>query len=88
MRGEAAGLLADLDAFYASVGRSDAGELRGRVVSIYMVAFRGGSPIGGLVAGWLVTQLGSAPMVLALNGALLTVIAVMFLVRGHGLREV
>ena len=28
-------------------------ELRGRVVSIYMVAFRGGSPLGGLAAaGW------------------------------------
>ena len=29
-------------------------ELRGRVVSIYMVAFRGGSPLGGLLSGWLV----------------------------------
>ena len=28
-------------------------ELRGRVVSIYMVALRGGWPIGGLVAGAL-----------------------------------
>ena len=36
-------------------------ELRGRVVSIYMVAFRGGSPLGGLASGWLVTQVGSAP---------------------------
>ncbi|MEZ5285419.1 MAG: hypothetical protein R2712_11560 [Vicinamibacterales bacterium] len=27
---------------------SHPGELRGRVVSIYMVAFRGGSPLGGL----------------------------------------
>ena len=50
-------------------------ELRGRVVSIYMVAFRGGSPLGGLVAGWLVTQLGSAPTVLAVNGALLILTA-------------
>jgi MFS family permease len=63
-------------------------ELRGRVVSIYMVAFRGGSPLGGLVAGWLVTQLGSAPTVLAINGALLTLIAVVVLSRDHGLREV
>ena len=36
-------------------------ELRGRVVSIYMLAFRGGSPLGGLASGWLVTQVGSAP---------------------------
>jgi MFS family permease len=63
-------------------------ELRGRVVSIYMVAFRGGSPIGGLVAGWLVTLLGSAPTVLAINGALLLIVASVALTRDHGLREV
>lgn len=64
------------------------GELRGRVVSIYMVAFRGGSPLGGLAAGMLATQVGSAPTVLLVNGLLLTVIALFFLVRGHGLKDV
>jgi MFS family permease len=63
-------------------------ELRGRVVSIYMVAFRGGSPLGGLVSGWLVTQLGSAPYVLALNGGLLTLVALVAMTRDHGLREI
>ena len=63
-------------------------ELRGRVVSIYMVAFRGGSPLGGLASGWLVTQVGSAPAVLMVNGVLLTVIALFFLIRGHGLKDV
>jgi predicted MFS family arabinose efflux permease len=63
-------------------------ELRGRVVSIYMVAFRGGSPLGGLAAGWLATQLGSAPTVLAINGALLFIIAMIVLTRDHGLREI
>ena len=63
-------------------------ELRGRVVSIYMVAFRGGSPLGGLVSGWLVTQLGSAPYVLAINGALLTLVALVAMTRDHGLREI
>ena len=63
-------------------------ELRGRVVSIYMVAFRGGSPLGGLVSGWLVTQIGSAPYVLALNGALLTIVALIAMTRDHGLREI
>jgi MFS family permease len=63
-------------------------ELRGRVVSIYMVAFRGGSPLGGLVSGWLVTQIGSAPYVLALNGGLLTVVALLAMTRDHGLRDV
>ena len=63
-------------------------ELRGRVVSIYMVAFRGGSPLGGLASGWLVTQVGSAPPVLMANGIFLTVIALFFLARGHGLKDV
>jgi MFS family permease len=63
-------------------------ELRGRVVSIYMVAFRGGSPLGGLASGWMVTQVGSAPAVLMVNGLALTAIALYFLVRGHGLKDV
>ena len=63
-------------------------ELRGRVVSIYMVAFRGGSPLGGLISGWLVTQVGSAPYVLALNGGLLTIVALIAMTRDHGLREI
>lgn len=63
-------------------------ELRGRVVSIYMVAFRGGSPLGGLVSGWLVTQVGSAPIVLAINGVALALVAAFLLFRGHGLKEI
>ena len=63
-------------------------ELRGRVVSIYMVAFRGGSPLGGLASGYLVTQVGSAPAVLMVKGGLLTLIALFFLARGHGLKDV
>jgi MFS family permease len=63
-------------------------ELRGRVVSIYMVAFRGGSPLGGLISGWLVTQISSAPSVLALNGGLLTIVALIAMTRDHGLREI
>jgi len=63
-------------------------ELRGRVVSIYMLAFRGGSPLGGLAAGWLVTQVGSAPLVIMVNGLLLASIATFFLIRGHGLKDV
>ena len=62
-------------------------ELRGRVVSIYMLAFRGGSPLGGLFSGWLVTQVGSAPQVLMFNGVTLAVIALFFLVRGHGIKD-
>ena len=63
-------------------------ELRGRVVSIYMVAFRGGSPLGGLASGWLVTQVGSAPKVIMVNGLVLVSIAIFFLIRGHGLKDI
>ena len=61
-------------------------EMRGRVMSIYMVAFRGGMPIGSLAAGWLAT-LTSAPAVLILNGVLLTAVAAWFLLKSHGVRE-
>jgi MFS family permease len=63
-------------------------ELRGRVVSIYMLAFRGGSPLGGLFSGWLVTQVGSAPKVLMFNGITLAIVALFFLIRGQGLKDV
>jgi MFS family permease len=62
-------------------------EMRGRVMSIYMVAFRGGMPLGSLVSGYLATSLG-APTVIALNGILLVVVAGYFLlVHSHGIRE-
>jgi MFS family permease len=61
-------------------------EMRGRVMSIYMLAFRGGMPLGSLVSGWLATSLG-APMVIGINGALLIVVATYFLVRNHGVLD-
>jgi MFS family permease len=61
-------------------------EMRGRVMSIYMVAFRGGMPLGSLAAGWIANTT-SAPAVLMVNGALLALVAVWFLLRGHGVRE-
>ena len=63
-------------------------ELRGRVVSIYMLAFRGGSPLGGLFSGWLVTQVGSAPKVLMFNGIAIAIVALFFLIRGNALKDV
>ncbi len=54
-------------------------EMRGRVMSVYMVAFRGGMPLGSLVTGLVVDQAG-APLALAVNGALLTAVAAWFLV--------
>ena len=61
-------------------------EMRGRVMSIYMVAFRGGMPLGSLAAGWFATRT-SAPTVLVINGMLLSLVAAWFLLKGHGVRE-
>jgi len=49
-------------------------EMRGRMMSIYTFAFRGGMPMGNLVSGWLVPLFG-APMVLGVNGILLVIVA-------------
>ena len=59
--------------------------LRGRVMSIYMVAFRGGMPLGSLASGYAATVT-SAPAVLAINGGLVSLVAVYFLARSHGVR--
>ena len=56
--------------------------LRGRVVSIYMVAFRGGMPLGSLAGGYA-ASLTSAPHVLVVNGTLVSVVALYFLVRSE-----
>jgi predicted MFS family arabinose efflux permease len=63
-------------------------EFRGRVISLYLVAFLGGSPLGSLASGWLITQVGSAPVMLIVNGAALTIVALSLLVRGHGLNDI
>jgi predicted MFS family arabinose efflux permease len=54
-------------------------EMRGRVMSVYNCAFRGGMPMGNLVSGWLVPAF-TAPIVLGVNGLLLVLLAVYFLV--------
>jgi predicted MFS family arabinose efflux permease len=61
-------------------------ELRGRVMSIYMVAFRGGMPLGSLVAGYAASRT-SAPAVLEVNGMLILAVSIYFLIRSHGVRE-
>ena len=54
-------------------------EMRGRVMSVYNCAFRGGMPMGNLVSGWLVPVF-SAPVVLGVNGLLLVLLASYFFV--------
>jgi predicted MFS family arabinose efflux permease len=53
-------------------------EMRGRVMSVYNVAFRGGMPIGSLISGALIKSLG-IPAVLAGNGVLLVFLGLYFL---------
>jgi len=55
--------------------------LRGRVLSIFGLAFRGGGPVGSLVAGGLVRSAG-APVVMAGYAALLLCVASLLLLRG------
>ena len=53
--------------------------MRGRVMSVYNVAFRGGMPFGSLTTGALVPHL-TAPVVLCINGVLLSVLGLYFLI--------
>jgi predicted MFS family arabinose efflux permease len=54
-------------------------EMRGRVMSVYNVAFRGGMPIGSLGTGYLV-KFFSAPAVICANGILLATMGVYVLI--------
>jgi len=52
--------------------------MRGRVMSVYNVAFRGGMPVGALICGFLVERT-SISTVLTGNGVLLVILALYFL---------
>jgi predicted MFS family arabinose efflux permease len=60
--------------------------MRGRVMSVYNVAFRGGMPLGSLVSGLLIKQT-SAPAIMAGNGLLVVVLALYFLLAGKKLSK-
>ena len=53
-------------------------EMRGRVMSVYNVAFRGGMPIGSLISGQLIGG-SSVGAVLAINGIALAILGLYFL---------
>jgi len=53
-------------------------EMRGRVMSVYNFAFRGGMPMGNLATSWLVPKY-TAPIVLGANGVLLALVSMYFL---------
>jgi MFS family permease len=62
--------------------------LRGRVVSIYMVAMRGGWPLGGLLAGVMADKL-SPSTSLTINGLALAALSagILAIGRGRSLRQ-
>ena len=62
------------------------GHLRGRVVSLYLFAFLGLAPVGGLVAGWLVA-LGGTMLAFAVAGLTGAAIAAYAVARRERLRS-
>jgi predicted MFS family arabinose efflux permease len=56
-----------------------ANEMRGRVMSVYNVAFRGGMPVGSLILGKLI-PIFSAPVIMGWSGGLLALLGLYFLV--------
>ena len=53
-------------------------EMRGRVMSVYNVAFRGGMPVGSIVLGRLI-PIFSAPTIMSWTGALLALLGLYYL---------
>ena len=63
-------------------------EMRGRVMSIYMVAFRGGMPLGSLVSGYFATLDRRADGHRHQRRRSWSLVAIYFLViRSHGVRK-
>jgi len=60
--------------------------MRGRVMSVYNVAFRGGMPLGSLASGLLIKET-SAPAIMAGNGLLVIALALYFLLAGKKLSK-
>ena len=60
--------------------------MRGRVMSIFMLAFRGGMPLGNLLAGFVIERW-SLALALTMNGAMLAIIAAAYFAKGINLDE-
>lgn len=74
-------------ALYSSlVQLSTTDAMRGRVMSIFMLAFRGGMPMGNLIAGY-VAQRWSITVALLVNGIVLALVALLFIARRTNLDE-
>ena len=60
-------------------------EMRGRVMSIYLVAFRGGMPLGSLVSGFFASRT-SASTVFTVNGIMVVIVSIYFLLKNKEIR--
>jgi MFS family permease len=60
--------------------------MRGRVMSVFMMAFRGGMPIGNLLSGWVAATI-SIRVALAGNAIALALIACAYLVMRNDVKE-
>jgi predicted MFS family arabinose efflux permease len=81
-----ASLLGVITTVSSLVQLTTAEEMRGRVMSIFMMAFRGGMPLGSLVAGW-VAEVRSVQFALGLNAILLFLAAGTLLTSRSAVKE-
>jgi predicted MFS family arabinose efflux permease len=79
-----AAIVGVISLYSSLVQLSTSDAMRGRVMSIFMLAFRGGMPLGNLLAGF-VAQRWSISTALEVNGIALALVALIFIVRGTDL---
>lgn len=79
-----AGLMIVNSGFMTLVQTSVGDELRGRVVSIYALAFRGGMPLGNLAAGAAASAAGAPAVLVACGGVLVAAGATVLARRKRG----
>jgi MFS family permease len=60
-------------------------DMRGRVMGIYLVAFRGGMPLGSLVSGYFASR-SSASTVFTVNGIMMVIVSIYFLLKTKEIR--
>lgn len=75
-----AAIVGVISLYSSLVQLSTSDAMRGRVMSIFMLAFRGGMPLGNLLAGF-VAQRWSISTALEVNGIALAVVALVFIVK-------
>jgi MFS family permease len=79
-----AAIVGVISLYSSLVQLSTSDAMRGRVMSIFMLAFRGGMPLGNLLAGF-VAQRWSITTALEVNGIALALVALFFILRGTDL---